>query len=177
MLTHFPEIEELLGTPAEKPAPVQTGIPEVMSGPELVIFLGLASARFMDLAKDGVMVRVSRGRFDVRQSLHNYLARLRDGAKLGGKAGPVTDELKVEKLRLARRQAEKLELSLAASRAELVNSADVEREWQNILRDVRSALLAVPSRVGSKLPHLTAHDVAEIGVEIKAALEGLADGN
>jgi phage terminase Nu1 subunit (DNA packaging protein) len=174
MLTHFPEIEELLGTPSEKPGP---GIPETMTEPELAAFLGLANARLRTLARDGVMVRVSRGRYDVRKSLYNYLARLRDGAKLGGKAGPVTDELKAEKLRLARQQADKIELHNAASRGEMVKAAEVEREWTNVLRDVRSTMLAVPSRVGSKLAHLSAHDVAEIEAEIKAALEGLANGN
>lgn len=174
MLTHYPEIDELLGTPSEKPEP---GIPEVMTGGELSMLLGLASARVLDLARDGVMVRVSRGRFDVRKSLHNYLARLRDGAKLGGKAGPVTDELKAEKLRLARQQADKIELHNAASRGEMVRAADVEREWANVLRDVRSTMLSVPSRVGSKLAHLSAHDIATVEAEIKAALEGLANGN
>ncbi|MDZ4057465.1 MAG: hypothetical protein U1D69_10990, partial [Polynucleobacter sp.] len=127
--------------------------------------------------RDGVMVRSSRGRFDVRKSLQNYLSRLRDGAKLGGKAGPVTDELKAEKLRLAREQADKLAINNAASRGEMVSTADVVKEWENVLRDVRAALLAVPSRIGSKLPHLGAHDVAEIGAEIKAALAGLANGD
>jgi len=42
---------------------------------------------------------------------------------------------------------------------------------------VRAALLAVPSRVGTRLPSLTAHDVAEIAVEIRAALSTLADGD
>jgi phage terminase Nu1 subunit (DNA packaging protein) len=174
MLTHFPEIDDLLGTPSDKPG---QGIPETMTEPELAAFLGLANARLRTLARDGVMVRVSRGRYDVRKSLQNYLARLRDGAKLGGKAGPVTDELKAEKLRLARQQADKIELHNAASRGEMVRAADVEREWANVLRDVRSTMLSVPSRVGSKLAHLSAHDVAEIDSEIKAALEGLANGN
>ena len=33
----------------------------------------------------------------------------------------------------------------------------------DVLRGVRAAMLAVPSRVAQRLPHLTAHDVAEIG--------------
>ena len=64
-----------------------------------------------------------------------------------------------------------------AARGDMVRAADVEREWANVLRDVRSTMLAVPSRVESKLAHLSAHDVAEIDSEIKAALEGLANGN
>ncbi len=119
-------------------------------------------------------MKFAPSQFDARTSLHNYLARLRDGAV---KSGPVSDELKDQKLRLAKEQADKLEISNAAARCELVKSQDVEREWQNVLRDVQSTVLAVPSRVGSKLAHLTAHDIGQIDREIKAALEGLADGN
>jgi phage terminase Nu1 subunit (DNA packaging protein) len=31
-------------------------------------------------------------------------------------------------------------------------------------------MLAVPSRVSQRLPHLTAHDLAEIDAEVRAAL-------
>ena len=177
MLTHSEtDLSALLGIetgPAKSESPA-TGIPATMSESEIAAFLGIGTSRVRTLSREGVMVRVGRGRFDVRETLGNYLARLRDGAV---KAGPVTDEMKAEKLRLARQQADKIEIQNAAARGELVRSADVEREWANVLRDVRSTVLAVPSRVGSKLAHLTAHDVAEIDREIKAALEGLANGN
>lgn len=150
-------------------------IPGTMTEAELAAFLGIVTSRIRTLHREGVMVKAGRGRFDVRASLANYLSRLREGAVKGG--GQVPDDLKAEKLRLARQQADKLELANAAARGELVRSADVEREWSNVLRDVRSTMLAVPSRVGSKLAHLSAHDVAEIDSEIKAALEGLGNGN
>jgi hypothetical protein len=35
-------------------------------------------------------------------------------------------------------------------------------------------MLAVPSRAAQRLPHLTAHDVAEIDVEVRAALTEIA---
>jgi phage terminase Nu1 subunit (DNA packaging protein) len=38
---------------------------------------------------------------------------------------------------------------------------------------VRAGLLAVPSRVAARLPHLTAHDILEIDREIRAALAHL----
>lgn len=155
---------------------LDTGIPVpgIMTEAEIAAFLGIGTSRVRTLARDGHLVKVSRGRFDVRASLAAYLSRLRDGAV---KAGPVTDEMKAAKLRQTEAAAQKIEIQNAATRGELVRSADVEREWANVLRDVRSTMLAVPSRVGSKLAHLTAHDVAEIDSEIKAALEGLANGN
>ena len=35
---------------------------------------------------------------------------------------------------------------------------------------IRASTLAVPSRVAHRLPHLTAHDVAEIDREVRDAL-------
>jgi phage terminase Nu1 subunit (DNA packaging protein) len=37
-------------------------------------------------------------------------------------------------------------------------------------------MLAVPSRVQQRLPHLTAHDVAEIDAEVRAALIEIGGG-
>lgn len=166
--------------PASDEMTMAEAIPGTMSEVELAAFVGISASHVRTLTKEGVFVRNPGGKkgapagWDVRASLHGYIARLRNGAVKGG---PQTDELKAEKLRLARHQADKLELANAAARGELVRAGDVEREWANVLRDVRSTMLAVSSRVGSKLAHLTAHDIAEIDSEIKAALEGLANGH
>jgi len=87
------------------------------------------------------------------------------------------DDLKAEKIRQSREAADKLALQNAASRGELVRSSDVESAWSNVLRDVRAMMLAVPSRCGASLPHLSAHDVGAIDTEIKSALRGLADAD
>ncbi|KRQ99298.1 hypothetical protein [Bradyrhizobium valentinum] len=44
------------------------------------------------------------------------------------------------------------------------------RACRNCLRTVRAGMLAVPSRVAARLPHLSKHDVAEIDAEIRAVL-------
>lgn len=166
--------------PASDEMTIAEPIPATMTEAQLAAFLGIATSQVRTKTNEGVLIRNPGGKkgapagWDVRASLHGYLSRLREGAVKGG---PQSDELKAEKLRLAREQADKLEIANAAARGDMVRAADVEREWSNVLRDVRSTMLAVPSRVGSKLAHLSAHDVAEIDSEIKAALEGLANGN
>ena len=161
--------------PASDEMTIAEAIPATMTEVEIAAFLGIVTSQVRTKTKDGILVKNGRARWDVRASLQGYLSQLRDGAIRGG--GQVPDELKAEKLLLAREQADKLEIANAAARGDMVRAADVEREWANVLRDVRSTMLAVPSRVGSKLAHLSAHDVAEIDSEIKAALEGLANGN
>lgn len=86
----------------------------------------------------------------------------------GASADP---ELLAEKVRLTAAQGTKLELQNAAARAELVRAAAVEREWTNILHDVRRAMLAVPAR----LTGVERSIVERVDREIRDALEGLAD--
>jgi hypothetical protein len=58
--------------------------------------------------------------------------------------------------RLAAAQADVAEIKAAKMRGELVAAAEVESEWSGVLRTVRAGMLAVPSRVSQRLPHLTA---------------------
>jgi phage terminase Nu1 subunit (DNA packaging protein) len=61
-------------------------------------------------------------------------------------------------------------LKAAKMRGELVEAVAVQAEWSDVLRTVRAGLLAVPSRVAARLPHLSKHDMSEIDNEIRAAL-------
>lgn len=151
-------------------------IPGVMTEPEIAALFDLGQSTVRQCAREGTFVRYGRGRYDVRVCLLNYTRQLREhAAKVGRPVSIHNDELKAEKIRQTKAAAEKLELSNQQARGELVLASAVEREWASVLRDVRSALLAVPSRVGSRLPHLTPHDIAEIDREIRATLEGLSD--
>lgn len=142
---------------------------------ELADLLGITANRIRTLARDGTIKRIAPATYSRKEAVRAYCARLRESAERAGRPSEAGSEaLKAERLRLAREQADKLELANAAARAELVKAADVEREWSGILRDVRSALLAVPSRTGASLPHLTPHDIAKIEEGIRDALEGLA---
>ena len=157
--------------------PLSEPIPPFLDGAGMAMLLGITANQVREKSRDGLMVKAGRGQYDVRASLINYLARLREHAGRAGRPSEGGDELKAQKIRQARHAADRLELQNAAAKADLVKSIDVERAWASILRDVRSTLLAVPSRVGASLPHLTAHDVAQIDREIKSALESLSNGN
>lgn len=168
----------LSGQP-DTPQPAEAApepIPAVLHEVPLAQLLGVSASQVRYLAKEGVAVRVKPSHYDTRKTVANYVARLSERArKAGNPKGNA--QLDAEKLRGAKETADKLELANAKARGDLVPAAEVERAWANVLRDVRSALLAVPSRIGATLPHLSAHDVAAVEREIKAALEGLANGD
>lgn len=157
------------------PKPVRT-----IHESELVQLIGLSRAQIVMKAQAGILTRVAPATYALPDVVRAYCDHLRGvAARSGGRppAGGDNALLAAQKLRLTVAQADKEETRVARERGELVSAVEVEREWTSILRDVRSTMMAVPSRVGANLPHLTPHDLAEIDREIKSALGSLSDGN
>lgn len=145
-----------------------------IDGPSLCDLLGISPAALTELKRKGIARHLGRDAWDL-STVTNYCAHLRGTASGRGGEKEVVN-LTAERARLARAQAEGAELKNAVSRRELVAAAEVGREWGIILGDLRAELLALPSRLGAQMPHLTAHDIAAIAAEMRASLEALADG-
>lgn len=143
-------------------------IPATMKTADLAGLLKISVRNVDMLVTKGVFAKISPATFDARASLAAYI----EYARRGGNS-----DLDSEKLRLTREQADKIEIQNASARRELVSAAEVEREWSSILRDVRAMMLAIPSRVQQRLPHLTAHDAGAIDREIRDALQEVAHAN
>ncbi|SEN57909.1 Phage DNA packaging protein, Nu1 subunit of terminase [Gemmobacter aquatilis] len=174
----YDDFDDLLGTTAHENTPAPLPIEMDERGMAALMRLSLSQVRTK--AREGLFVRSGRGRYDVAESLGRYIEHLRSVAsRSGGRPSAVgdADDLRAEKLRLTRAQADKEETRVARERGELVPADAVTREWASLLRDLRNALLAVPSRCGATLGHLTATDIATIDHEIRTALEGVAHGN
>ena len=150
---------------------------ETVKTEELARWLGVSAVRVRDLAREGVIPKKGRSAFELQPCVVAYCAHLRkQAAKAGGR--PPADGSPINRTareRLTEAQARLAEVKADAAAGKLVSADDVERAWAGILRDLRSSLLAIPSRVGATLPHLTAHDVATLARELKAALAALAD--
>lgn len=143
-----------------------------LSAAEMATMLGTTPRKLRDLAERGLVVKAGRGRYEVLASVRSYVAHLREVASGRGGEAEVTD-LSRERARLAKLQADEREMRNAALRGELLPAVEVERTWTDVMRRVRSGVLAVPSRVRQSCPHLTPHDVGEIDGELRRALEGL----
>lgn len=143
-----------------------------MSVSEIGGFLDLSASAVIALHTRGIITRDADGKYNLRTVLKEYLGHLRNkAAGRGGSGAEAAVRLKIA-------QAEKVELQNAEARGELIPASKVESEWSAILATVRAAMLAVPSRVQSRLGTLTAHDVEELATEIRAALQEVAnDGN
>ena len=85
-----------------------------------------------------------------------------------------TDDVKAEKARLTREQADRAARINRREEGELLPADMVEREWTDILAGIRSALLAVPARVGQAHPGHPSI-MATLDRELRAILSDLAD--
>ena len=85
-----------------------------------------------------------------------------------------TDDVKAEKARLTREQADRAARINRREEGELLPAEMVEKEWTDILAGIRSALLAVPARVAQAHPGHSAI-IATLDHELRAVLADLAD--
>lgn len=136
--------------------------------------LGVSEQAVSVLGRRGVLARAPEGGWPVRASIARYCAHLRDAAAARGAGGGAGSGLAAERLRHTREKADQVELANARTRGELVAVAEVEREWAAVLTALRARLLAVPSRVASRLGILTQNDVLCIEKEIRDALTELS---
>jgi len=138
--------------------------PDNVSAAELGKWIGLSPKA---VSEHSTMVRVGRGRYKLKASIAAYTAHLRAAAT--GRGSPTA----IARTRLIEAQASAAETKAATLRGELLPAADVAARWSAILRRVRDGVLASPSRVAGRLPHLTRHDVAEIDDELRIVLTEL----
>lgn len=145
-----------------------------IGGADLCDLLGISPPALTDLCKRGIAFRLGHDSYDMRATVHAYTEHLRGvAARWGDKEQP--ESLTTERIRLAKEKADAQALRNARDRRELVLASEVMREWAEVLRKVRSQLLAVPSRIRGSLPHLTASDMALMDREIRDSLTELAN--
>lgn len=142
----------------------------LMHTERLAELLGITVRRLHQLVGEGVAVKTAPGEFDAGATVRNMLA----AASRKGEAKSADTAMSIQKERLAREQADAIAAKNARLRGELVPAAEVERRWSDVLRRIRSGVLAVPARVRQSCPHFTARDVTTIDGELRRVLDDLA---
>lgn len=143
--------------------------------------IGITPGRVSQLIKQGLPVDadgkidVARGRIWVAENVNPVRSAAQKQDALPFTQESQQTSLTKERIRLAKEQADAVEFKNAQLRSELVLATTVEREWGSVLRKIRSGVLAVPSRIRQQLPHLTAHDMKVIDLELRTALETLSN--
>lgn len=146
-----------------------------IDGTGLCDLLGISQPMLSELRKRRIAVHHGRDAWNLEETVRNYCAHLRGTASGRGGEEHVAS-LTAERARLAREQADGQALKNAAARGDLVAAAEVARAWSDMLRQVRSRILAVPSRLRQALT-LDTVEVEAIDRELREALTELADGD
>jgi len=149
-------------------------IPDVCTKADLSVLLGISIRALADLDNKGVLVRApKRGTYQTRASVLAYIERLREVA--AGRSADQRSPLADERLKTERVAREIQEVKLAQLKGEILSLDEVSESWSNFASVIRSALLALPGKARTQIPHLTAHDAETIRQLVKDTLNDLAD--
>ena len=133
--------------------------------------LDLTERRVQQLARDGVIPRSERGRYDLIGAVRGYVRYLRDQTL---KDGAATADYGVERARLVRARADLAEMEAAQKRGELIPAREVVTAWTEVVALLRARLLVLPDKIAP-----LAHDAQTIpqarDIVRKAVHEALAE--
>ena len=140
-------------------------------GATIAKLLNLTERRVQQLAKEGIVVRDGKGKYDLVGSVRGYVKYLQDRA-LGKEIAPIDSH--AEKARLLRAQADKTELEVKALQKTLVPVMQVETTWMMMLAAFRSHMLSLPAKTAHLLAPID--DNAEIERILREQIyEGLTE--
>jgi terminase small subunit / prophage DNA-packing protein len=146
--------------------------PPLCTQSEFGALVGLSTRTVKDLSAKGILV-YHGSQLRTLESVQRYIASLRKAAM--GRQGEGGIDITTERAKLAAVQRQREELALAKARDEMMDLNEVSEGWGQFASTIRASVLAIPSRVRSAIPHLTAfdaltvdkicRDVLEMGVE------------
>lgn len=106
-------------------------------------FLNLTERRIQQLARDGIIPKPEKGKYDLVGCVQGYTGYLQ--ARAFGKE-VIHADAHQERARLLKAQADKTELEVKTLRSELIPSDEIAAEWAGLVVAFRSRLLVLPTR-------------------------------
>jgi len=131
----------------------------------------LSERRIQQLAKEGVIPKADRCKYELVGSVRGYTAYLQERA-LGQETK--TTDIQTQRYRLIKAQADEKELELQKKRDQLIPSEDVKAGWSRIVIATKTGFLALPDRLKQMLT-LTDAERDVIDDEVRIVLTNLAE--
>ena len=125
--------------------------------------LDLSPRRVYQLANEGVIPRVKKGRYELIPAVRGYIRYLRDRA-IGVGALP-EDAARACRARLIKAQAEAQEMENEKVRGELIPQAVVGRAWGEMAMAFRARSLSIPKKCAPQV----------VGVNSISTIEGILE--
>lgn len=138
---------------------------------------GVKDRRVRQMAEEGVLERVAKGRYNLVDSLKNYILALKVAAEGTGVADLDSDiNIDEEKAIHERVKRHISELKLQTMKGELHKSKDVEKVMTDMLAAFRTRILAIPSKTAPALEARDANYIKDrLLAECTEALSELKD--
>ena len=155
--------------------PDKPGAPQGVTSSQLAALFDCTPRQVELYAKDGIVVRVGRGRYDAGTSTRNLIKHLRKQASLGGGSDPNADVVKANKER-SEEQAALTRTKRMQLEGTLVAADTVKEMWSRMFRGIRQAVLGLPGAIAYEVPTLTPHDLATIKRIVADTLNDAAQG-
>ena len=138
---------------------------------------GVTDRRIRQMAEEGIIVRAAKGRYNLVESLKNYILSLKlaaEGATMEGPDGKIDiDEEKALHERVKRHISE---LKLQTMKGELHKAEDVERVMSDMLAAFKTRVMNIPSKVAPILEDRDAGYIKDrLTNEVVEALNELKD--
>ena len=105
--------------------------------------LKLSERRIQQLAKEEVIPKAERGKYDLIGSVQGYIDYLK--AKVGGDF--TAEEVLKNKNKLLKAKAELAEIEKMKATGELIPKEEVKRTWLELVQKVKQKLLSIPNKV------------------------------
>ena len=105
--------------------------------------LKLSERRIQQLAKEGVIPKAERGKYDLVNSVHGYIDYLK--AKAGGEF--TAEEVLKNKNKLLKAKAELAEIDKMKASGELIPKGEVKKSWLELVHKLKQKLLSIPNKV------------------------------
>ena len=114
--------------------------------------LQVSDRRIRQLAEENIIVRVSKGRYRLMESISNYILTLKVSMEAGNSQS-VDGELNLDEEKAIHERVKRhiSELKLKTMQGELHKSEDVERVMTDMLISIKSKLLSMPSKLAPML--------------------------
>ena len=112
--------------------------------------LKLTERRIQQLAKDNIIPRAERGKYDLVSSVHGYIDFLK--AKAGGEF--TIEEVNKNKNKLIKAKAELAEIEKMKATSELIPQEEVKSSWLELVHKLKQKLLSIPNKVSPILVNI-----------------------
>lgn len=145
----------------------------VVNATGLALVLGITARRVQQLAQDGVISTVSKGKYLLAQAVQSYI----DYRTCEKPLGKAEDEKLNAEVKMKKAKAVMLELEAKELQGKMHRSEDVADMTSDLIYTMRGALIALPGRLAPEVAESkTAAEAADIiRNEVFQVMEGLAD--